>query len=93
MIRRDRNLLALWSVTVLFLLAMFACVIVAACSSSSTSPAKTAAREAEFCAARATYKLAAAAAGGALDPAPGSPRAKLEAAEDAFCETHTDGGQ
>ncbi len=60
--------------------------------SSSTPPAKTAAREAEFCAARAAYKLAAVAAGGALDPAPGSPRAKFEALEDAFCEPHTDGG-
>lgn len=55
------------------------------CSSSATQPAKIAKAEAELCTARALYKLAAAAAGGSLDPAPGSPRAKLEAAEDRFC--------
>lgn len=41
--------------------------------------------ELDLCRARVTYKLLAAAAGGALDPAPGSPRAELEQAEDAFC--------
>lgn len=58
-----------------------------ACSSSST-PLQTpadAARKAEFCEVRAAYKLAARAANGALDPAPGSPRAVLETAEDLFC--------
>jgi hypothetical protein len=40
---------------------------------------------ADFCKARADYKLLAAAAAGALDPAPGSPRAVLEASEDTFC--------
>lgn len=40
---------------------------------------------ADFCKARADYKLVAAAAGGALDPAPGSPRAVLETNEDIFC--------
>ena len=39
----------------------------------------------DFCKARADYKLLAAAAAGALDPAPGSPRAVLEASEDSFC--------
>lgn len=62
--------------------------------SSSLTPAKVAAAEAEFCDARAVYKLAAAAAGGALDPAADSPRAKLEAAEDRFCAAHDgDAGQ
>lgn len=64
-----------------------------ACSSSATSQAKTAETERELCAARAAYKRAAAVAGGALDPVPGSVRARLEAAEDSFCSTHTDGGQ
>lgn len=45
---------------------------------SSTPSARTSA----FCAARLAYKLA---TGGKLDARPGSPRAKLEAAEDAFC--------
>jgi hypothetical protein len=49
------------------------------------TPAQTAKAEADLCKARAAYKLVAAAAGGALDPAPGSPRATLEAAEDALC--------
>ncbi len=40
--------------------------------------------EKDLCAARAAYVIA---TGGKLDPAPGSPRAKLEAAEDAFCAT------
>jgi hypothetical protein len=41
----------------------------------------------DFCKARADYKLLAAAAAGALDPAPGSPRAVLEANEDIFCSS------
>jgi len=44
---------------------------------------------AAFCKARADYKLVAAAALGALDPKPGSPRAILEAEEDVFCLAHT----
>lgn len=54
----------------------FACV-------SSSGNAKTA--ESNFCAARAAYKVFAAAQNGKLDPAPGSARAKLEAEEDKFC--------
>lgn len=49
---------------------------------SATPSARTAA----FCSARLTYKLASA---GKLDAPPGSPRAKLEAAEDAFCASVT----
>lgn len=41
--------------------------------------------ETNLCAERAGWKVVAAAAGGVLDPAAGSPRAKLEAAEDALC--------
>ena len=80
-------------------LGMLVCAFVSfeagACSSSST-PLKTpneAQRTADFCEARAVYKLAAAAAGGALDPAPGSPRAQFEAAEDAFCAPPGDAGK
>lgn len=57
---------------------------VQACSSSQAQ-AKVAKAEADLCAARAAYKLADAATGNRLDAAPGSPRASLEAAEDAFC--------
>lgn len=57
----------------------------ASCASSPEHEAKVAAVEAKLCAARADYKLAAALAAGRLDPLPGSPRAKLEEAEDAFC--------
>jgi len=49
------------------------------------TPAQTAKAEADLCKARAAWRVVAAAAGGALDPAPGSPRATLEAAEDALC--------
>jgi len=41
--------------------------------------------ERDLCKARADYKLLAAAAGGAVDPKPGSPRAILESTEDALC--------
>lgn len=61
------------------------------CSNPPT-PAQIDKVESDLCKARATYKLIAAAAGGRLDPLPGSPRAKLEAAEDAFCATRADGG-
>lgn len=61
-----------------FILGMVAC-------SSSQAQAKVAKAEADLCAARAAYKLADAATGNRLDAAPGSPRASLEAAEDAFC--------
>lgn len=54
--------------------------LVAACS---TPQAKTA--EVNLCKARAEWKKIARAAGGALDPVPGSPRAELEAAEDVLC--------
>jgi hypothetical protein len=46
---------------------------------------KAAQAEADICRARAEYKQVAALARGRLDPAPGSQRARLEAAEDAFC--------
>ncbi len=63
-----------------------------ACSSTAQQ-AKTAKAEAELCKARAEYKTLAALAGGRLDPAPGSARASLEAAEDVFCSTvGKDGG-
>lgn len=58
-------------------------LVLVACS--NTPPPKVTPED--FCKARATYKALAAAAGGKLDPAPGSPRAKLEAEEDAFCAT------
>lgn len=48
---------------------------------SNTPPAQTVD---DFCKARAAYKLL---SGGKLDAPPGSPRAKLEAAEDEFCAT------
>jgi len=81
--------------TIALAFAAFAAFEGGACSSSSTplQNPTSAKREAEFCAARAAYKAVAAAAGGALDPAPGSPRAKFEAAEDAFCKTVGDAGQ
>jgi hypothetical protein len=41
--------------------------------------------ELDLCQARASWRVIAAAAGGALDPMPGSVRARLEADEDAFC--------
>lgn len=99
MIRRPPGSLQLGA-----LLGVCVCAFVAfmagagACSSSST-PAQTAAtyakREAEFCALRVEYKADAQlanAAGVKLDPAPGSPRAIFEAAEDQFCATLADGG-
>lgn len=62
------------------------CFVIIGCSTPAPSP-KTV--ETDLCAARAAYKAVAAAAGGKLDPAPGSARAKLEAAEDALCATLT----
>lgn len=59
--------------------------IVWSCTSSTQQSARTDQVEAKLCAARADYKLAAALAAGRLDPAPGSPRAKLEAIEDGIC--------
>ncbi len=77
----------------LFVIACFVlgAAIPLACSNPPT-PAQIDKVESDLCKARATYKLIAAAAGGKLDPLPGSPRAKLEAAEDAFCATRNDGG-
>lgn len=54
------------------------------CAGGTTNP-KLAAAETDLCIARADWKVVAAVAGGVLDPVPGSPRAKLEAAEDALC--------
>ncbi len=65
-------------------------LIVLAMLLTGCKSAKTA--EYDLCKARAEYKLANAAAGGVFDPKPGSPRAKLEAAEDAFCASPGDGG-
>lgn len=53
-----------------------------ACSAPAPAP-KLAKAEGELCAARAAWKVFAAANN--LAPAPGSERAKLEAAEDALC--------
>ena len=50
-----------------------------------SSPPSPKAVELDLCAARRAYKLVAMAANGALDPVPGSPRDKLETAEDALC--------
>jgi hypothetical protein len=94
MIRRPPASLQ-WGALLGVLVCAFASFEAGACSSSST-PLKIpsdAQRTAEFCAARATYKLAALAAQGALDPAPGSPRARFEAAEDAFCAPTGDAGK
>ena len=54
------------------------------CAGSAQNP-KLATAEADLCIARADWKVVAEVAGGMLDPKPGSPRAKLEAAEDALC--------
>lgn len=71
----------------------FVLVFAATSCSSSAQSAKVQKAEADFCKLRADYKLVAAAAGGALDPAPGSPRAKLEQAEDNVCALREpDGG-
>lgn len=59
-------------------------VMATGCAARPT-PAQFARAESDLCKARAAYKLVAFAAGGALDPKPGSPRATLEAAEDALC--------
>ncbi len=48
------------------------------------NPPSAKAVETDLCNARALYKVS---TDGSLDPEPGSPRAKLEAAEDAFCAT------
>jgi len=61
-------------------------LLIAALSACSSQQPPKVTKE-DFCAARAAYKAIAAQAGGKLDPAPGSPRAKLEAAEDLFCAT------
>lgn len=71
--------------TLIFGAAVVAFVVVWSCASSPVQQTRTANVEGELCAARADYKLAAELAGGRLDPAPGSPRAKLEAFEDALC--------
>jgi len=60
---------------ILFSALLFGC-------SSQPSPK---AIETDLCAGRAAYKIVALQANGALDPKPGSPRAKLEASEDALC--------
>lgn len=59
-----------------------ACLLV---SCSNPPSAKTV--EKDLCNARAAYKLAAIEANGKWNPEPGSPRAQLEASEDAFCAT------
>lgn len=70
----------------LVLLPVAAGASVAACAST---PAPTVAKtEADLCEARAAWRIAAA-ADPSLAPAPGSLRAKLEAAEDALCSTVT----
>ncbi len=56
---------------------------VAACTPTTQRVVSTV--ELDLCRARAEYRLLAAAAGGVLDPAPGSLRARLEEDEDAFC--------
>lgn len=54
-------------------------------------PPKAAAAEASLCKARSEWLLAVA-VDPSLAPAPGSLRARLEAAEDAFCKAQPDGG-
>jgi hypothetical protein len=69
-------------------LAALATALIYAATAASCTPAqqaKFAKAEADVCKLRADYKLVAAAARGALDPVPGSPRAQLEAAEDRMC--------
>jgi hypothetical protein len=79
-------------IAVLFVAAFAGLGISQACSSTNQQ-AKTVKAEADLCKARAQYKAFALLAGGRLDPAPGSARASLEAAEDAFCAgVGSDGG-
>ena len=66
----------------LLLLVLGCSVHLVACSST---PSKLNTAERDLCKARAAWKVIAFAAGGALDPKPGSPRAELEQAEDALC--------
>ena len=65
---------------------------VVCCVSTAQERAKVTAVEAKLCAARADYKVAAVLAGGRLEPTPGSARAAIEAAEDAFCLALQDAG-
>lgn len=58
---------------------------VAAVDACSRVPPAVSTVELDLCRARASWRVVAAAAGGALDPTPGSVRARLEQAEDAFC--------
>lgn len=69
--------------SVLLGIAMVGCIVVVAALGCTQTQLKTA--EIDFCASRAAYKAFAATQGGKLDPAPGSPRAKLEADEDKLC--------
>ena len=73
----------------LFTLAVFVAVAVAVMAHQvgcrPPTPAQIGKAEADLCKARAAWKVVAAAAGGALDPKPGTPRATLETAEDALC--------
>ncbi len=62
-----------------------ACLAFAAGMYACSTPPHASTVETDLCLARAKWKAIALAAGGALDPAPGSERAKLEAAEDALC--------
>lgn len=68
--------LALLLVVVCVTLTVIACV---------KQPERAVTAEHDLCEARAGWKAVALAAGGLLDPKPGTPRAKLEAAEDALC--------
>ncbi len=60
-------------------------LVVLACVGTPVQQAKYVKAETDLCKARAAYRLLAASANGMLDPMPGSPRAQLEAAEDALC--------
>ena len=67
----------------LLLLVLLGCSVhLVACSST---PSKLNTVERDLCKARAAWKVLALAAGGALDPKPGSARAELELAEDELC--------
>lgn len=56
-----------------------------AASCAPVTPERIEHAEQELCNARAIYRAVALAAGGKLDPAPGTPRETLERAEDEFC--------
>lgn len=93
--RAARVFLVTFFVVAFTLFFAFAMVFAATACSSSAQSAKVQQAEADFCKLRAEYKLIAAAAGGALNPAPGSPRDKLEQAEDNVCALRalaSDGG-